>query len=97
MWDPKKRDTSKYPKLDNFFYKQLLSSSDDLVLKRDLVGDSDLKAIVDKFAQDQKAYHDTFGTAFVKLSNLGQSDETLTHVENLLEDHPWRKFLNQYY
>ena len=24
VWDPKKLDTSKYPKLDNYYYKQLL-------------------------------------------------------------------------
>ncbi len=71
VWDPKKRDTSKYPKLDNFFYKQLLSSGSDVVLQRELTSDADLKAIVEKYAQDQKAFHDSFGQAFIKLTNLG--------------------------
>lgn len=51
VWDPKKRDTSKYPKLDNYYYKQLLSSnSGDIILSGDLTGDQELKVIVEKFA-----------------------------------------------
>ena len=61
VWDPKKRDTSKYPKLDNFFYKQLLTNGSDVVLQRELTSDAELKAIVEKYAQDQKAFHDSFG------------------------------------
>ena len=97
VWDPKKRDTSKYPKLDNFYYKQLMNGSSNVILQRELTGDADLKAIVEKYAQDQKAFHDSFGSAFVKLSNLGQAEEELTNVENLLEAHPFKKFIDVYY
>lgn len=97
VWDPKKLDTSKYPKLDNFYYKQLLTGSSNVVLQRELTADADLKAIVEKYAQDQKAFHDSFGAAFVKLSNLGQSEDELTNVENLLEAHPYKKFIDYYY
>jgi len=97
VWDPKKRDTSKYPKLDNFYYKQLMNGSSNVILLRELTGDADLKAIVEKYAQDQKAFHDSFGSAFVKLSNLGQAEEELTNVENLLEAHPFKKFIDVYY
>lgn len=97
VWDPKKRDTSKYPKLDNFYYKQLMNGSSNVILQRELTGDADLKTIVEKYAQDQKAFHDSFGSAFVKLSNLGQAEEELTNVENLLEAHPFKKFIDVYY
>jgi hypothetical protein len=33
----------------------------------------------------------------VKLASLGQDAEALTNVENLLEDHPYKKFIHQYY
>ncbi|TNV76309.1 hypothetical protein FGO68_gene12209 [Halteria grandinella] len=96
-WDPKKKDTSKYPKLDNYYFKQLLNPSSDVVLQAELTGDAELKAIVEKFAQDEKAYHATFGKAFIKLSNLGSNEEELINVENLLIDHPYYKFITQYY
>ena len=97
VWDPKKKDTSKFPKLDNFFYKQLLTGSSNVLLQRELTTDADLKAIVEKYAQDQKAFHDSFGTAFVKLSNLGQAEDELVNVETLLEIHPYKKFMDVYY
>ena len=96
VWDPKKKDTSKFPKLDNYYFKQLLTSND-LVLHKELTGSKELKDIVDKYASDQKAFHDAFGKAFIKLSNLGHEDESLTNVENLLENHPFKKFIDQYY
>ena len=71
VWDPKKKDASKYPKLDNYYYKQLLASGDGLVLQKALIGDAELRVIVEKYAQDEKAFHLSFGKAFVKLSNLG--------------------------
>ncbi len=96
--DPKQADVSREPKLDNYFFKQLLSAREDsLVLQRELTGDAVLRAIVDKFAQDKKAFHDSFGKAWLKLSNLGQDVETLTNVDQLLEDHPYKFFINQYY
>ena len=71
VWDPKKRDVSREPKLDNFYYKQLLSPSANVVLKSELTGDAELKAIVEKFAQDPKAFHESFAKAFLKLTSLG--------------------------
>ena len=97
IYDPKKRDTSKFPKLDNYFYKQLLTGDSQVILQRELTGDAGLKTLVEKFAQDQKAFHEAFGQAFIKLTNLGQDEESLTNVENLLEDHPYKKFIHQYY
>jgi catalase (peroxidase I) len=67
------------------------------LLQRELTTDADLKAIVEKYAQDQKAFHDSFGAAFVKLSNLGQAEDELVNVENLLEIHPYKKFIDVYY
>jgi hypothetical protein len=32
VWDPKKKDSSKYPKLDNYYYKQILSSNEGIIL-----------------------------------------------------------------
>ena len=98
MWDPKKLDTSKYPKLDNYYYKQLLTAgSNDIILQRELTSDAGLKTLVEKFAQDQKAYHTAFSQAFVKLTNLGHDADSLTNVEELLVDHPYQKFIHQYY
>lgn len=96
-WDPKKKDTSKYPKLDNYYYKQLLVPTSGVILKSELVDNADLKAIVEKFAQDEKAYHASFGKAFLKLSNLGHEEEELINVENLLTTHPYYQFITQYY
>lgn len=50
VWDPKRLDTSKYPKLDNFYYKQLLTGGNNIVLHRELTTDASLKAIVEKYA-----------------------------------------------
>jgi hypothetical protein len=58
---------------------------------------AELKTLVEKFAQDKKAYHESFGKAFVKLVNLGHDSEELSHVENLLHDHPYRKLNEVYY
>lgn len=96
VWDPKKKGDSVYPKLDNYYYKQLLSNTG-LILQEPLTKDQDLKSIVEKFAQDQKAYHESFGKAFLKLVNLGHEAEELTNVENLLEDHPFKMFIDYHY
>jgi len=97
VWDPKKLDTSKYPKLDNFFYKQVLTGGSDVILQKELTADAALKTVVEKFAQDQKAYHAAFAQAFIKLTNLGQDEESLNNVEHLLNAHPYKKFIDQYY
>ena len=86
VWDPKKLDISKYPKLDNYYYKTLLSSKDPVVLQRELTSDDALRVIVEKYAQDQKAFHDAFGKAMIKLTHLGH--ESLNATENLFEAMP---------
>ena len=96
VWDPKSRDGSPYPKLDNYHYKQLLAGKG-VVLQDALTKDAELKKIVEKFAQDKKAYHDSFGKAFIKMVTLGHENEELVHVENLLEDHPYKVFIESYY
>lgn len=97
VWDPKKRDSSKYPKLDNYYYKQLLTGDAKIVHQREFTTDADLKSLVDKFAQDEKAYHAAFSSAFIKLSLLGHESDALNHVETLLNDHPYKFFIDQYY
>lgn len=96
--DPKKLDASKFPKLDNYVFKQfLLNSNDKLEFQQTLIGTPELKEQVEKFAQDEKEFHKSFSTAFVKLLNLGHDSDELIHVENLLEDHPYKKFIGVYY
>lgn len=74
-----------------------MTGGSNVILQKELTADADLKAIVEKYAQDQKAFHDSFGHAFIKLSNLGHSEDNLTNVENLLEAHPYKKFIDVYY
>jgi catalase (peroxidase I) len=74
-----------------------LTGGSDVLLQRELTSDSELKGIVEKYAQDQKAFHDAFGQAFIKLTNLGQDADSLVNVENLLEAHPYKKFIDVYY
>jgi hypothetical protein len=84
-----------YPKLDNFYYKELAAGKE--VVLHSALKTKAMKEIVDKFAQDKKAYHAAFGKAFLKLSNLGFESDQLSSVENLLEDHPYRKFMFVHY
>lgn len=92
LWDPKVADQTVYPKLDNFYYKQLLTGSD-VHLQQQLTGNAETKVIVEKFAQDKKAFHESFKTGFLKLANLGHEQEELVNVENLLVDHPQAWFI----
>jgi catalase (peroxidase I) len=62
-----------------------------------VVTDGELKPIAEKFAQDQKAYHEAFKSGFAKLLNLGHDEAELTPVEHLIDDHPLRKFIDIYY
>ena len=43
---------------------------------------------VQKFAEDKKAYHETFKTAFVKLCELGCDVDKLDDMESFLNDDP---------
>lgn len=59
------------------------------------MNDSELKSFVEKFAQDQKAFHEVFATAWLKAVHLGH-DEGLINLENMLEDHPNRVLHDKY-
>lgn len=39
------------------------------------MNDNELKNSVEKYAEDETAYHDSFASAFVKLLHLGHEDE----------------------
>ena len=87
--DPKRQEVSNWPRLDNYLYKQLLvGPNQKLKLQNALLNQQELKTFVEKFAQDQAAFHSSFSTAFVKLINLGVDSESLQHVDQLLEDDP---------
>ncbi|XP_010482534.1 PREDICTED: peroxidase 66 [Camelina sativa] len=56
---------------DNVYYKQILSGKGVFVSDQTLLGDSRTKKIVEKYAQDQKAFFREFAAAMVKLGNIG--------------------------
>ncbi|XP_010444055.1 PREDICTED: peroxidase 66-like [Camelina sativa] len=56
---------------DNVYYKQILSGKGVFVSDQTLLGDSRTKKIVEKYAQDQKAFFREFAAAMVKLGNVG--------------------------
>lgn len=91
--DPKQKDVSKYPKLDNFAYKQALVKPTQVLELDALAKDSELNELVKKFAEDQKAYHAAFKSAFLKMIDLGQDEDNLTNIGYLLDDHPLNYFL----
>jgi hypothetical protein len=49
LWDPKVAEQTVYPKLDNYYYKCLLSGKN-IHLQSQLTSDESLKLIVEKFA-----------------------------------------------
>jgi hypothetical protein len=88
--DPEHSRWSDFGKLDNYYYKQLLSqtTSQELPHKQALIGNQSLQEHIEKFAQDKKAYHKTFKQAFVKLSELGSNPEELIDIEEFIKDDP---------
>ncbi len=91
--DPKKVDASKFPKLDNYAYKQVLLRPTQVKELDSIAIDSELHEVVKKFAEDQKAYHKSFESAFLKLIYLGQEEDNLTDIGHLLEDYPYKHFI----
>ena len=68
-----------------------------IVLQDTLLKDAEMKTFVEKFAQDPKAFNESFSKAFLKMVSLGHNEEELSNVESLLEDHPYKKYINMYY
>ena len=93
--DPVHTSGSIFPRFTNYYYKNLLSSSDSdkLPHARALLGSDDLRTIVEKYAEDQEEFHKVFKGAFVQLCELGTGDE-LVDVEEFVKDHP--DFKNAY-
>lgn len=71
--NPEHARWSSHPKLDNFYYKELLSSKTGLVLPhRDtLINSTELRSHVEAFAESNKDYYEAFQSGFVRLSCLG--------------------------
>lgn len=83
---------SPFPKMDNYYYQQLLmENSRDLPLAGELLGNSEVKESVEKFAEDKAAYHQTFKGAFVKLCELGTDSMDLIDIEEFGKDEPHYK------
>ena len=82
---------SSFPKLDNYYYKQLMAGDDSMPLKTALNSSPELVAVVDQFAQDKAEYHKTFKVAYVKLCNLGTDESSLIDIEELLYEDPRNK------
>ena len=79
--EPEHARWSSFPKLDNYYYKQLMAGDDSMPLKTALNSSPELVAIVDQFAQDKAEYHKTFKVAYVKLCNLGTDADSLIDIE----------------
>jgi len=89
---------SQEPKINNYYYQQILTSSPSkghiqLPLDKLLLEDEEIKRFVEKFAQDNKEFKRAFGDAFIKLSELGYTDNELQEVDMFLVDHPFKNFL----
>jgi len=78
------------PKLDSFYFKELLTPSTSMVLphKDTLVNTPSLRSHVENFAESQKSYNAALKTGFVKLCNLGTGEEHLHDIESFLLDDP---------
>ena len=86
--DPKQSRWSSHPKFETYFYKQLLTSADQMPHKEALLGTASLKETVEQFAENKAEYDKSFKAAFVKLCDLGHSSTSLIDVEHFLHDDP---------
>lgn len=89
--DPSHVRASLFPRFNNYYYKKLLTSqdSDNLPLQRQLLGSEELRAIVEKYAEDDKEFQNVFRGAFVQLCELGYDPNTdLVDGEEFATDHP---------
>jgi len=91
---PNNERWSNNPRFDNYYYQALLTASDDenLPLQRALMGNDEMRGIVEQFAGDKEEFFKVFKTAFVQLCELGYSTETdLVDIEKFLLDEPGTK------
>jgi hypothetical protein len=86
--DPEQARWSSFPKFDNFYYKQVLTNAQGVPLSQALNSSPALMQHVQKFAEDNAAYHASFKKSFVKLCDLGSNPEKLVYVEEFLMDDP---------
>ena len=88
--DPAHVRASPFPKFNNYYYKKLLTSSDadKLPYQRQLLGSDDLRAIVEKFAEDEDEFQKVFRGAFVQLCEIGYNPNVvLIDGEEFPTDH----------
>ena len=87
--DPEQERWSTRPKFDNFYYKELLTSSrQDLPLQSVLTSTPELREAVEKFAEDKNEWDAEFKPAFCKLMDLGSQDKELTDIEYFVHEDP---------
>ena len=78
---------SEHPKFDNFYYKQMLASSNsDLPHQSLLLNTPDLRSHVENFAENKTDFHTHFKNGFVKLCDNGH--DGLNDIETFLHDDP---------
>jgi len=70
------------PVLDNQYFKQVAKGNDELPFAQVVKKNND---ILQKFAQDNKAFKEAYGKAFIKLSEWGHND--LTELSELATQH----------
>lgn len=91
MQDPAHVSGSIFPLFNNYYYQKLLTSSDadNLPHQRQLLGSEELRAIVEKYAEDEAEFFKTFKGAFVQLCELGyDANVDLTDLDLFLHAHP---------
>ncbi len=84
--NPESMKLSSHPRLDSYYFQQLLTSGQDLPLKDALVNSTTLRPHVENFAENKKEYHASLKSGFVKLCDLGSTHEQLIDVDYFLED-----------
>ena len=78
---------SGHSRLDNCYYKSILSGGDG-PFKKYLLDGGELQEVVQEFADDNSAYHKTFKQSFNKLVLLGHDVEKLTDIDEFMHDDP---------
>ena len=68
---------------DNNYFQELLRDDSEYIKLDDdlsLLNDPELRQYVEEFAQDESKFFEVFGTAFSKLSEMGQEDKLLSEI-----------------
>jgi hypothetical protein len=79
---------STHPRFENFYYKELLTSSQDLPHKDALVNSAILRPHVENFAENKLEYHKNLKTGFVKLCEQGHDPSDLAPIDEFMNDDP---------